>query len=103
MTDTTEQIHVILDMITLTEIRIPDINLEHLPSAHTDERPGLTLGIFCQTGQGLLYTPSRDLTLNEYSSMLSMENMLQQRLNLKLKKKGEKYFQNSWTMTQVFP
>ena len=49
MTDTTEQIHVILDMITLTEIRIPDINLEHLPSAHTDERPGLTLGIFCQT------------------------------------------------------
>ena len=45
MTDITEEIHEILDMITLTEIRITDINLEHLPSAHTDERPSLTLEI----------------------------------------------------------
>ena len=48
MTDITEEIHEILDMITLTEIRITDINLEHLPSAHTDERPSLTLEIFAK-------------------------------------------------------
>ena len=48
MTDITEEIHEILDMITLTEIRITDINLEHLPSVHTDERPSLTLEIFAK-------------------------------------------------------
>ena len=49
MTDIAEEIHVILDMITLTEIKISDINLEHLPSVHTNERPGLNSRNLCQT------------------------------------------------------
>ena len=49
MTDIAEEIHVILDMITLTEIKISDINLEHLPSVHTNKRPGLDSRNLCQT------------------------------------------------------